>query len=212
MKLLVRSLLITALVISGASVVSAQIREEAPVTVQVTSPASGTAVGRTVTFTGTAKPNIGLSVLIDGNVYIPLQDRGTSEGRGLSNAGTADANGRFTFTIDLNGQAVKEAEGAAVQTVSAGRHSFVVTELYAPDAGQSQPITLTVTEGAAEPATAAEATPTPTPSATPSPTASPLAAGASGEIDWPKLALAAALGGLAGYGFNRLYRRRRSRK
>lgn len=211
MKTLIRSLLIATLAVSGVSAVSAQgIRQEAPVTVRVTSPANGATVGRSVTFTGTARPDVGLAVLIDGNVYIPPQDRGATEGRDGSPAGSADAGGRFSFTINLSGQAVQEAEGAAVHTVPAGRHSFVVSELYVPEAGQSTPITLTVSDGAAtQTEEAATSAPSPTPTPTPSPTASPLALDESGGIDWPKLALAAVLGGLAGYGFNRLYQRRK---
>lgn len=212
MKLKVILPIIT-LALAGGSIASAQgLREQAPVTVTVSSPANGVTVGRTITFTGTARPDIGLSVLIDGNVYIPVQDRGESEGRGLSNAGNADANGRFSFTIDLSGQAIKEAEGAAVRAVPAGRHTFVVTELYAPDAGQSQPIVLNVTDGTVDQAEAeAPSVATPTPTATPSPTASPLAADTTGRPDWVMLVLAGAIGGISAYGFHRLYYRNRKK-
>lgn len=214
MKTPLRIILALTIVLAGGQAASAQLRAEPPVTVTVTSPANGATVGRTVTFTGTAKPNIGLSVLIDDDVYIPDQDRGTTESREYAPTGTADRNGRFSFTINLDGEAVREAEGGASTAVTPGRHAFVVTELYADDAGQSAPITLTVDDNQRSDAAAeTEGILAPTPTPTPSPTAS-LAPDVKGDFDFNELAkllLAGALGGLAAYGFHRLYIRRKRR-
>lgn len=139
-----------------------------PVTVTVSQPASGSTVGRSVTFSGTAKPDISLALDIDGVQYLDPRDRPMGDtGREYIPAAVSDANGRFTFTADLSGNSVLIDSNGNRKPLTAGPHTFLLSELYSPVSGKSPDIRLTVQDAAA-PARAEQPAATVTPSASPS--------------------------------------------
>ncbi len=151
--------------------------------VAVTTPADGATVGRTFVLSGTAAPSAAIGLTIDGRAYIPPAERGRSGGEG-SGTGQADAQGRFSIPIDLNGEAAtNDVSGETVRSsgVADGRHTFEVQEFfYNGQSGQPSMARLTLEVRSAAGAPLAPVTPkqpaagavtpqTPIPTATPTP-------------------------------------------
>lgn len=142
---------ITAGTVFFAGAVAAQdIRSEVeayPQTITINSPSSGTSVGRSVTFSGSAKPDTSLGVLIDGKQYLDVRDRQSSdEGRDYYSF-KSDGTGQYSFSLDLNGSSVVMDPGGTRQALPAGTHTFMVHEMYAPTGGRSPLLQLSVTDG-----------------------------------------------------------------
>lgn len=177
-----------------------------PVTVRVDSPTDGATVGRSVTFSGTATVGAGLTLAVDGLSYVDPRDRGPAEERGAATPGTADASGRFSFTVNLNGSDVLVNDQSQSQALAAGSHEFTVYELYAPNSGKSQPVTLMVSDGAS---TTSQASTVPTKTPSPSPTVTSAMVKGTWDASWIiGLLIATLFGGLVGYGSFRLFRHR----
>ncbi|MSU75963.1 hypothetical protein EXS54_00585 [Patescibacteria group bacterium] len=187
--------------------------------VRITTPSNGSVVGRTFVISGTASPDTAVSLTIDGLQYIDPRDRGVSEGRDASNPAVADTSGRFSFTVSLSGSQVVSSGTGQQLPVSGASHQFMVYELYAPDSGQSAPITLTIRDQSAaqsnQTVSDVDVTPSPTASPSPSPSVSPEPAKTKDAFDTNRvlgLLAAGVLGGLAAYGLHRVYYRRKRRK
>lgn len=144
--------------------------------ITITSPANHSQQSRAITFAGTASPETGLSLTIDGLTYLVPADRSVTEGRGASAVGTTDGSGKFSFAVALDGSDVVVDQTGKRQAVTDGSHSFQVHELYKPDAAESEIITLTI-QASGNAAGGTASAPTQTPTATP--TASPPAGGAA---------------------------------
>lgn len=139
-----------------------------PETLSLSAPRNGASVGRTVTFSGTgAKPDTALYLDVDGISYLDPEDRNDAgAGREFVPAGRSDASGRFSFTVNLEGdRVVREDADSPGKAISDGRHDFRVFEQFVSQPSRSPAVTLTVGSGQNAVAEKTAGSPSPTPAA-----------------------------------------------
>lgn len=122
-KLVAMSVLAMVLIPTGAGAMS------------LSSPASGSTVGRTVTITGNTGVNCELNVLVDqfadanSIYYIRPEDRAmfrNNAGSGIPAVGKSNENGGFSLTLQLQGSEVILPKNGQLGPLSAGWHTFRV--------------------------------------------------------------------------------------